>query len=69
MGFFAEFHDLGHFERSLYATFIVLMPKKVGAKDLRNFCPISLVRSLYKILVKVLANMLKRVVGRVISNS
>ena len=28
MRFFVEFHDVGFFERSLNATFIVLVPKK-----------------------------------------
>ena len=28
MGFFVEFHELGGFERSLNATFLVLVPKK-----------------------------------------
>ena len=69
MGFFAEFHSSSRFERSLNSTFIVLIPKKGGTDDLKDFRPISLVGSLYKILVKVLANRLKRVVGNVISNS
>ena len=33
----AEFHDLGHFEKSLNAIFVVLIPKKWGAEDLRSF--------------------------------
>lgn len=69
MGFFAEFHSSDCFERSLNSTFIVLIPKKGGTDNLKDFRPISLVGSLYKILVKVLANRLKRVVGNVISNS
>ena len=28
LGFFEEFYDLGHFERSLNATFLVLIPKR-----------------------------------------
>ena len=69
MGFFAKFHSFGRFERSLNSTFIVLIPKKGGTDNLKDFRPISLVGSLYKILTKVLANRLKRVVGNVISNS
>ena len=69
MGFFVEFHELGHFERSLNFTFIVLISKKGGRDDLKDFGPISLVGSLYKLLAKVLAHRLKRGVVKVISNS
>ena len=43
MGFFVEFYGLGSFERSLNATFLVLVPKKGGTDDLKDFRPISLV--------------------------
>ena len=69
MSLFTEFHHSGLFERSLNATFIVFIPKKGSAKDLRDFWPTSLVGSLYKFLTKVLANKLKKVVKRVVSNS
>ena len=35
MNFFRQFHDSGSFVRSLNATFLVRIPKKVGAEDLR----------------------------------
>ncbi|RVW34760.1 LINE-1 reverse transcriptase-like [Vitis vinifera] len=38
-----------------------------GAEDLKDFRPISLVGSLYKLLAKVLANRIKKVMGKVIS--
>lgn len=60
---------MGHIERSLNTTFIVLIPKKGGANNLKDFQPISLVVNLYKLLAKVLANILKTVGGKVISNS
>ena len=69
MGFFREFHNHGRFVRSLNATFIVLIPKKGGTEDLRDYRPISLVGGLYKWLAKVLANRLKMVVGKVVSKA
>ena len=68
MGFFRDFHDQGRFAKSLNATFFVLVPKKEGAKDLRDFRPISLVGSLYKLLAKVLANRLEKMISKVVSN-
>ncbi|RVX03347.1 Transposon TX1 uncharacterized 149 kDa protein [Vitis vinifera] len=44
-------------------------PKRGGAEDLKDFRPISLVGSLYKLLAKVLANRIKKVMGKVISES
>ena len=67
MGIFREFHERGRFVKSLNATFLVLVPKKGGAEDLKDFRPISLVGSLYKLLAKVLANRIKKVMGKVIS--
>ena len=67
MGFFREFHERGRFVKSLNATFLVLVPKKGGVEDLKDFRPISLVGSLYKLLAKVLANRIKKVMGKVIS--
>ena len=64
MSFFREFYEHGKFVKSLNANFLVLIPKKVGAKDLRDFRPISLLESLYKWLAKVLANRLKKVVSK-----
>ena len=69
MSFFKEFHEHGRFVRSLNSTFLVLIPKKVGVEDLRDFKPISLVGGLYKLLAKVLANRLKKVVGKVVSSA
>lgn len=43
MGFFEEFYEARSFEKSSNATFLVLVPKKGGAKDLKDCRPISLV--------------------------
>ena len=50
---FEEFYQHCKFEKSLNATFIALVPKKNDASNIRDFKPISLVGSLYKILAKV----------------
>ncbi|RVW40791.1 Transposon TX1 uncharacterized 149 kDa protein [Vitis vinifera] len=69
LGLFKEFYLHGTFQRSLNSTFLLLIPKKEGAEDLRDFRPISLVGSVYKLLAKVLANRLKSVMGEVIFDS
>jgi hypothetical protein len=69
MKIFREFHAKGKFEASLNSTFISLIPKIPSASEMKDFCPISLVRSLYKIITKVLANRLKEVLDKVISKT
>ena len=64
---FKEFYDQKSFAKSLNTTFLVLIPKKGGAKDLVDFRPISLLGGLCKLLAKVLANRLKKVLGKVVS--
>ncbi|RVW40426.1 hypothetical protein CK203_090038 [Vitis vinifera] len=51
----------------LNTTFLVLIPKKGGAKDLGDFRSINLLGGLYKLVAKVLANRLKKVLGKVVS--
>ena len=66
---FKEFHEQNSFVKSLNNTFLVLIPKKSGAKDLGDFRPISLLGGLYKLLAKVLANRLKKVIGKMVSTA
>jgi hypothetical protein len=47
-----EFRAQGKFERSLNATFISLISKKVGFVDIKDFWPISLMGGVYKIISK-----------------
>ena len=67
MGVFMDFHQHGKFVKRLNASLLVLIPKKGGAEELKDFRPISLVGSLYKLWAKVLAKRLKKVVGKVVS--
>ncbi|RVX04845.1 LINE-1 retrotransposable element ORF2 protein [Vitis vinifera] len=64
---FKEFYEQRSFAKSLNTTFLILIPKKGGAKDLGDYRSISLLGGLYKLLAKVLANRLKKVLGKVIS--
>ena len=52
----------------LNASFLVLIHKG-GVEDLKDFRPMSLVVSFYKLLSKALANQLKKVVRKVVSCS
>ena len=69
MGVSKEFIELDNFFKSLNASFLVLILKKGGAEDLRDFRPINLEGGLYKWLVKVLAIRFKKVVGKVASKA
>lgn len=61
-----NFHNNEYFEKSFNASYIALIPKKNGAKELRDFKPISLIGSVYKIISKLLTERLKRVVNKLV---
>jgi hypothetical protein len=67
MAVFEEFHARGKFVKSINSTFISLIPKTQGAKEIKDFHPISLVGGVYKIISKVLANRMRRVINKIIS--
>ena len=69
MAFFVDFHSQCIFEKSLNATFLCLIPKKVNAINIKDFRPINFVGSLYKLLAKVLAHRLRGVLNKLISTS
>jgi hypothetical protein len=64
---FVEFHDRGEFVKSINSTFIALIPKVHGSKEIKDFRPTSLVGGIYKIITKVLTNRMRSVMDRVIS--
>lgn len=45
-----HFHHNCHMVRSCNATFIALIPKRKGAMELRDYMPISLIGSVYKLI-------------------
>lgn len=46
--------------------FPMLIPKKGGVENIKDFRPKSLIDSLYKLQVKILVNKLQKVIGKVI---
>ena len=67
MDFMEEFHQRGKLSKGMGASFIALIPKKVGDLGIKDYRPISLLGSLYKILSKVLARRIQKVMLKVIS--
>ena len=67
MDLFKDFYERGRFGKGLNSTFLVLIPKRRGVEDLKDFRSISLVGSLYKQIAKVLANRLKKVMNGLIN--
>ena len=61
-----DFHAHENFEKSINATFIALIPKKPRALECKDFCPISIVSRVYKIIAKVLAIRLTMVLEKVV---
>jgi len=62
-----HYHQHCWMVRSCNASFIALIPKKKGAIELKDYRPISLIGSVYKIIAKVLAERLKTVMGKLVS--
>jgi hypothetical protein len=67
MAVFADFYSQDKFVKSINSTFISLIPTFHGAKEIKDFRPISLVGGVYKIIAKVLANRMRRVMDKIIS--
>ncbi|KAK0601480.1 hypothetical protein LWI29_024672 [Acer saccharum] len=67
MNFMHKFYRDGSVVKHLNKTFITLIPKIFNPHCIRDFRPICLVCSLYKVLAKVLSNRLKHVMDSVIS--
>lgn len=68
MNAFHNFYEHEIFEKSFNATSIALIPKKKGAKELKDFRPISLIGSFYKLLSKVSTERIKRVMDKLVDS-
>ncbi|GJW56265.1 RNA-directed DNA polymerase, eukaryota [Tanacetum coccineum] len=62
-----EFFASSKFPPGCNSSFITLIPKKLEAKVVKDFRPISLIGSFYKIVAKILANRLSLVMSDLIS--
>ncbi|GJQ92236.1 RNA-directed DNA polymerase, eukaryota [Tanacetum coccineum] len=58
----------GKFPQGCNSSFTALIPKIHDAKDVKDFRPISLIGSLYKIIAKILANRLTLVISDLVSD-
>lgn len=56
-------------ERRLNSMFLALISKIPGIFDMKDFCPISLMGSIYRIIAVVLVNRLTMVLEKIISKS
>ncbi|KAG9443780.1 hypothetical protein H6P81_015120 [Aristolochia fimbriata] len=66
---FTEFYEEGLTANSMGASLIALVPKKEGACCPKEFRPISLLCSHYKLITRVLASRLRTVLHEVISDN
>lgn len=64
-----HFYSQGRFEKSLNASYIALIPKKNDARELKDYRPISVTGSFYKVLSKLLANRFRPAMGKLVSSS
>lgn len=65
---FDDLHKHDSFVKSLNTTLLVLIAKK-GAKNIKDFRPISLVGYIYKLISKILATRMAGVLRNVIGES
>nr|GFB35720.1 RNA-directed DNA polymerase, eukaryota, reverse transcriptase zinc-binding domain protein [Tanacetum cinerariifolium] len=64
-----HFFETGSFPNGCNSSFVALILKITDAKFVNDFRPISLIRSVYKVVTKVLANRLALVISNLISDT
>nr|GEV49824.1 hypothetical protein [Tanacetum cinerariifolium] len=68
VGAVLEFFASGKFPPGCNSTFIALIPKTNDTKVVKDFRPISLIESIYKIIAKILANRLSFIMSDLVSD-
>ncbi|KAK2657189.1 hypothetical protein Ddye_010241 [Dipteronia dyeriana] len=69
INFIHEFHKGGSTFREINRAFIALILKVIKTETLKDYRPVCLVRSLYKVLAKVLANRLMKMMDSIIGET
>lgn len=65
VGLFKECHEFGYFVRFLSFSFFVLVLKVKGTTNMKNFRPISLIESVYKLITKVVDRRMTKMMDKV----
>lgn len=66
MSFVKHFEEFGILGNGCNSSFITLAPKIKDPFVIKDYCPISLIGCLYKIITKTLASRLKVIIGEII---
>ncbi|KAK2665497.1 hypothetical protein Ddye_004071 [Dipteronia dyeriana] len=64
-----EFHRDGSIVKDLNRAFIVLIPKTGNPENIKDYKPICLIGSLYKVLAKVLTDRIRKVMYSIIGET
>ena len=64
-----DFFSSGYLPKNLNMTWVILIPKFDGTKDMKDFRPISMVGCIYKMISKILARRLKSVMNGLVEEN
>ena len=64
-----SFFSSGSLDKSLSMTWVTLIPKVDGAKEMKDFRPITMVGCVYKVISKILVRRLKGVMNNLVGEA